>query len=59
MILKTFTRGGTGTIVIDDDATNEEIAIAMMLDAMEEHSSTGKPGRKKEDKDGQRNTSDN
>ena len=38
MILKTFSfQGtGTGTIVVDDDATNEEIAIAMMLDAMEE-----------------------
>lgn len=52
MILKTFSfqNDGVGSIVIDDDATNQDIAIAMMLDAMEKDSTTGRPVKKsKED----------
>lgn len=52
MFLKTFSfQGtGTGTIVLDDDATKTDIFQAMYLDATEEPGNNGKPGRKiKED----------
>ena len=55
MLLKTFnfTGNGTGTSVVNDDATNQEIATAMMLDALEKDSNDGKPSKKlKEEKDG-------
>lgn len=48
MTLKTFNfqGNGVGTIVIDDDATNRDIAKAMMLDATEKDSTNGRPGKK-------------
>lgn len=52
MILKTFSfqTTGTGTIVLDDDASKSDIFNAMYLDATEEDGNNGKPGRKvKED----------
>ena len=58
MILKTFSFQGTGTgsIVIDDDASKRDIFNAMYLDATEEDGNNGKPGRKvKEDGDGSTN----
>lgn len=58
MLLKTFSfQGtGTGTIVLDDDATKTDIFQAMYLDATEESGNNGKPGRKiKEDTDGNAN----
>ena len=48
MLLKTFSfQGtGTGTIVLDDDATKTDIFQAMYLDATEEPGNNGKPGKK-------------
>jgi hypothetical protein len=51
MKLKTFGLNGVETIVVNDDATNEEIAIAMMIAAMEEPGN-GKPRKAKEEHDG-------
>ena len=53
MFLKTysFQTTGVGSIVLDDDATNQEICIAMMLDAMEENGNgKGAPKKVKEEK---------
>lgn len=52
MILKTFSfqTTGTGTIVLDDNASKNDIFNAMYLDATEEDGNNGKPGKKvKED----------
>lgn len=50
MILKTynFQTNGIGSIVIDDDASDEEIANAMLLDATEEHGNGRKTKKEKE-----------
>lgn len=57
MVLKTFSfqTTGVGTIVMDDDAKNNDISKAMLIDATEEHRSDGKTPRKaKEKNNGQR-----
>lgn len=55
MILKTysFQTTGVGTMVVDDDISNEKLAEAMLLNAREEHGSNGKPIKVKEKNDGQ------
>ena len=52
MTLKTFNFQGTGvgTIVVDDDASYEEIAAAMLLNATEEHGN-GRSRKKEKEKD--------
>ena len=51
MKLMCFGLNGVESIVVDDDASNEEIAVAMMIAAMEEPGN-GKPKRGKEEQDG-------
>lgn len=48
MVLKTFNPNGSGTIVIDDDAGDEEIARVLLLDATEPDSNNGKVARRTE-----------
>ena len=57
MVLKTFSfqTTGIGTIVLDDDAKNDDISKAMLIDATEEHRNDGKTSRNvKEKNNGQR-----
>lgn len=57
MVLKTFSfqTTGVGTIVLDDDAKNDDISKAMLIDATEEHRNDGKsPKKDKETNNGQR-----
>lgn len=52
MFLKTFSfqTTGVGSIVLDDDATKNDIYNAMMLDATEEHGNgKGKPKKAQEE----------
>ena len=56
MILKTysFQTTGVGSIVLNDDASDKEIAEAVMINAREEHGNNGKPMRvKKEEGNGE------
>lgn len=53
MILKTFNPNGSGTIVLDDDAGDEEIARVLLLDATEpDGNGRRRRNQESEDEDG-------
>ena len=52
MILKTFSPNGSGTIVMNDDDTDDDIYKAMYLDATEQDGNGKTKPKKKEETDG-------
>lgn len=48
MVLKTFNPNGSGTIVLDDDAGDDDISRVLLLDATEPDINNGKVARRTE-----------
>lgn len=48
MVLKTFNPNGSGTIVLDDDAGDDDISRVLLLDASEPDTNNGKVARRTE-----------